>query len=135
MLYLPIPCLYDTSYRFFEQLILLQMKMQESACVDLLRAEINYFNPTHIFVVAGTSWFAPFKDLFINKTFRMPNIASGPNKNKIYVEGTAEYITPSGTVCNVIIVCRPECRTKADYITQVNNFFSKEVVITKDEQI
>ena len=29
-------------------------KMQREACVELLRAEIEFFNPTHILFVTGT---------------------------------------------------------------------------------
>lgn len=105
------------------------MKAQESACVNLLSCEIQYFNPTHILFITGKDWFAPFAGLFTNLKLREANCPSGKNKNNVYVEGTAEYLFPNGDVCKAVIACRPELRPKEEYISQVSDFMSGKETI------
>lgn len=96
--------------------------MQESVCVELLKAEIEYFDPTHILFVTAQDWFAPFEGLFEDVHLRKPNRPRGVNKNNFFAEGTATYLTEKGTRCKVIIACRPEMRIKGDYVKQVSDF-------------
>ena len=107
------------------------MKQQEAACVELLRAEIEYFAPTHILFITGTDWFVPFKDIFSNLRFRDCNCASG--KNRIFAEGTAEYRLAGGDICRVVVACRPELRNKEGYTQQVSEYLKGTAVIEDKE--
>lgn len=95
-------------------------QLQLNACIDLLKAEIEYFRPTHIFFATGRDyWFDKFQCLFRDKKRKGTNISRGEHKNKEYVEMTAKYIYEDGTVANVVVACRPESRAKVNYVEEV----------------
>ena len=97
-------------------------KMQREACVELLRAEIEFFNPTHILLVTGTDWFQPFRGIFQEVKERGVNHPPGKDANTVYAELLAAYTTQAGTRCKVVVACRPEIRKKHAYVAQVSKF-------------
>lgn len=100
-------------------------KKEMKACIKLLRAEIEYFTPTHIFIpTAYEGWFEYFSDIFSNVENIGTNVFSGVNKNNQYVEGIAEYTYPDEKKAKVVIACRPEGRTKDKYVDQVVKYFT-----------
>ena len=95
-------------------------QIQRKACIEILKKELEIYQPTHILVVTGFDWFEPFSCLFENvHDFGCRNILRGKNKNEVYVEGTATYKN-----ANVVIACRPEWRDGNGYITEVLKTFN-----------
>lgn len=99
--------------------------LQENICIKLLQEEIEYFQPTHILFLTGSDWFMPFGKIFNNVIFIGCNKVSGKNKNDIFVEATAEYITRTGSVCKIVVACRPEMRAKDGYVEQVSKYLRR----------
>lgn len=97
-------------------------KMQREVCVELLHAEIEFFNPTHILFMTGTDWFQPFRGIFQNVTERGVNHPSGKDTNTVYAELFAAYKAQNGTRSKVVVACRPEMRDKQTYVAQVSKF-------------
>lgn len=96
--------------------------MQREACVELLRAEIEFFNPTHILFVTGTDWFQPFRGIFQEVKERGVNHPSRKDSNTFYAELLAAYNAQSGMRSKVVVACRPEMRDKQAYVAQVSKF-------------
>lgn len=97
-------------------------KMQREVCVELLHAEIEFFNPTHILFMTGTDWFQPFRGIFQNVTERGVNHPPGKDTNTVYAELFAAYKAQNGTRSKVVVACRPEMRDKQTYVAQVSKF-------------
>ena len=101
-------------------------KKQLAACTDILRAEIEKFNPTHILFVAGYEWwFEDFSDIFGVGTFDKNKVKKneyrGENKNNYFVEASA--VTPDGI--KIVVSCRPEFRDEKLYIDDITNTFKQ----------
>lgn len=98
-------------------------QIQQRACIEILRKELEVYQPTHILIITGFDWFEPFSCLFENVCdFGCRNILRGKNKNEVYVEGIATYKN-----ARVAIACRPEWRDSEEYVSEVvqtfcNNF-------------
>lgn len=100
------------------------MKKQEHACCELLKAEIEYFKPTHIFIAtAYDGWFDKFEGIFQNVVKCGKNIYSGESKNNVYVETIANYEYEDGSKAKIVVACRPEGREKEGYVKQVCSYF------------
>ena len=96
-------------------------KIQQEECLEILKNEIELYKPTHILAITGWyEWLEDFADMFENIKIYGKNIASGKNKNDIYVEATAEYNS-----IPVVVVCRPEMRNKEEYQKQLLEYFVK----------
>lgn len=101
----------------------LQQKELE-ACKELLKQEIEYFKPTHIFLATAREyWFERFEDIFEYVEEKGTNISRGNNKNEDYVEAIAKYIYEDGSSANVVVACRPEGRAKDGYVNEVVKYF------------
>ena len=101
----------------------LQQKELE-ACKELLKQEIEYFKPTHIFLATARGyWFERFEDIFEYVEEKGTNISRGNNKNEDYVEAIAKYIYEDGSSANVVVACRPEGRAKDGYVNEVVKYF------------
>jgi hypothetical protein len=99
-------------------------KKQKEACKELLKAEIDYFKPTHIFfATARDGWFDGFSSLFQTCQDVGTNVFSGKNKNEQYVEVVGEYIYEDGQKAKIVVACRPEGRGKELYVNQVSSYF------------
>lgn len=95
------------------------MKSQKDTCIEILKKELEYYNPTHILVMTGYDWFEPFSSVFTNVfDSRRRNICRGKQKNEIYVEGKAKFRNAP-----VVIACRPEWRDKEKYVASVLSAF------------
>ena len=104
------------------------VEKQKDICVKLLKAEIEYFQPTHVLFVTGADWFEDFlknqKQEFDNLVYgEQRNCCRGEHKNEIYVEGTANYVVDNDLKSKVVVVCRPESRTKNKYTDAVIKHF------------
>ena len=94
-------------------------EIQREACKEILKKELEVYQPTHILVITGFDWFAPFSVLFSNvHDMGKRNVLRGENKNEVYVEGTATYKN-----AKVVIACRPEWRDSMGYVSAVLNAF------------
>ena len=96
--------------------------MQREVCVELLHAEIEFFNPTHILFMTGTDWFQPFRGMFQEVTELGVNHPSKKDANTVYAELLAAYKAQNGIRSKVIVACRPEMREKHAYVAQVSKF-------------
>lgn len=99
-------------------------KRQLSACKDILKAEIEKFNPTHILFVTGYEWwFEEFSDVFgiglFDKDKIKKNEYRGENKNNFFAE--ASTVTAGGV--KIVVSCRPEFRDENSYIKDIINAF------------
>lgn len=97
-------------------------KMQREVCVELLHAEIEFFNPTHILFMTGTDWFQPFRGMFQEVAELGVNHPSKKDANTVYAELLAAYKAQNGIRSKVIVACRPEMREKHAYVAQVSKF-------------
>ncbi len=95
------------------------MQIQQGTCIEILRKELEIFEPTHILIITGFDWFEPFAGIFsdVYDTGKR-NVARGKNKNEVYVEGTAMYGT-----AKVVIACRPEWRDSVTYVKTITDEF------------
>lgn len=97
---------------------------QREACVDLLKAEIEYFMPTHIFFATGREgWFSHFSKNFSNVRNIGTNISSGANRNEEYVEAVGDFVYSDGKIARAVVACRPEGRAKNGYVEQICSYF------------
>lgn len=94
---------------------------QLPVCVQLLRKELEAYRPTHILLLTGFDWFAPFASVFDEvRDFGERNVMRGAQQNRVYVEGTARWgSTP------VVIACRPERRKKENFVRAVLQAFEQ----------
>lgn len=93
-------------------------KVQFEASAELLSAEIEYFNPTHIlFATNYIDWFTPFNSHCFSNAI-MPSV-----ENK-YVEAKGIY-----NGIKIVVSCRPDNRKagyrKIEYVEAVVNAFEK----------
>lgn len=96
---------------------------ERKACIDLLKAEIEYFRPTHIFFATQRDhWFSYFTEIFAHVQSFDTNVFSGDRKNEEYVEAIGTYLYPDGESAKVVVACRPEGRTKDKYVKQVSDY-------------
>lgn len=103
----------------------LQQKELE-ACKELLKQEIEYFKPTHIFLATAREyWFKRFEDIFECVEEKGTNISRGKDKNEDYVEAVGKYIYEDGSCANVVVACRPEGRTKDGYVNKVVKYLNE----------
>ena len=101
-------------------------RQERSACIELLKAEIDYLKPTHIFfATARDGWYDKFDILFNNKKNIGTNVYLGKYNNEEYVEAVAEYQYKDGNIAKVVVACRPEGRTKNKYVKQVSEMFTQ----------
>ena len=94
-----------------------ESKTQQMACLELLKKEIEYFEPTHILFVTGVEgWYDNFNDAEngLENHFNAANIIETKGE---YVERTAEYII-KGNICKVAVICRPEGREKEAFVNE-----------------
>lgn len=90
------------------------VRKQLEGCRELLKAEIEKYNPSIILMMVGYNWwFENFKDLFVEKKIFGVN-KIGKNKNEIYVEAIFYY----GEI-PVVVTCRPEFRNQDDFVKDV----------------
>jgi len=94
-------------------------QLQYQACLQILKRELELFQPTHILIATGFDWFEPFSSLFeqVVDTGKR-NVARGRGKNEVYVEGTAAY-----RGAKTVIACRPEWRDRSGYVAEVVKTF------------
>lgn len=94
-------------------------RKQLDACKEILRAELEFFKPTHIlFVTDYQWWFKDFEDVFdVNFIVNGINKYRG-EKNNIFAEAYAT--TNDGT--KVVVACRPEMRDEEAYVEDVLAF-------------
>lgn len=90
------------------------IKIQIPASIELMRYEIQHYQPTHILFVTGTKWFKPFLTICDSFEFLGNNLSKGKNQNDIYVEGIGRIGS-----AKVIVTCRPEYRPKDDFVNAV----------------
>lgn len=91
------------------------MKIQLNTCIEILKEELEYFNPTHILIMSGFEWFKSFSSIFTDVVDSgQRNICRGKNKNNIFLEGRAKY-----KKAPVAISCRPEWRDKEGFVSSV----------------
>lgn len=91
------------------------MRRQQSICAEILKKELDALKPTHILLITGYDWFEPFAEVFDNVQARGErNVNAGKNKNRVYVEGTANYGN-----AKVVVACRPEMRDQVGYVEEV----------------
>ncbi len=96
-----------------------ECKTQQKICLELLKKEIKYFKPTHIlFVTDRDGWYKDFENQ-LEKYFDARNIKETNNE---YVKRTLDYIVDD-IVCKVVVVCRPERKTKEEYVEEVVKAF------------
>ena len=97
------------------------MILQRPACIDILKRELELYAPTHILLLTGYDWFAPFSEVFedVVDTGKR-NVMRGASKNEDYVEATARYHD-----AKVVVACRPEQRDKAGFVEAVVNAFGE----------
>ena len=99
------------------------MRIQRSACIDILKKELDVYKPTHILFLTGYDWFEPFSGIFDSVTdLGVRNVMKGPQKNEIYVEGTAIYQR-----AKAVIACRPEQRNKEGFVGAVLRAFEGNI--------
>ena len=100
-------------------------RRERNACIELLKAEINYFMPTHIFFATQREgWFSYFSDIFSNVSTVGTNVFSGDKKNEEYVEAICEFRYTNGEIAKIVVACRPEGREKRKYVDQVCKYFA-----------
>lgn len=91
-------------------------KNQLSACKNILKAEIEKLDPTHILFVTGYEWFESFSDIFDVEFKNVKrNEYRGENKNSFFAE--ASVTTSNGT--KIVVSCRPEFRDENSYVDDV----------------
>jgi hypothetical protein len=94
-------------------------QMQQQVCMDILKKELDVYQPTHVLVVSGFDWFEPFASIFEKvQDTGVRNILRGESKNEVCVEGKATYNN-----AKVVIACRPEWRNKEAYVEEVAEAF------------
>lgn len=96
---------------------------QDSACKEILLAEIEEYKPTHILFITGYRyWFEWFRDVVgVELSEVKANVLRGANKNENYVETYG--VTGSGV--KVVVACRPEYRNEGAYVRDIVNTFEK----------
>ena len=96
---------------------------QLDACKKILKAEIAYFQPTHILFVTGYEWwFDRFRDLFDAEFCRFGrNAYRGEKKNNDFAE--ASGVTAEGI--KLVVACRPEFRDENLYVNDVIRAFAE----------
>jgi hypothetical protein len=95
-------------------------RVQQAVCVEILKYELNVFQPDYVLLMTGYDWFAPFAPSFEHVHDEgLRNICRGKDKNEFFVEATANY-----QKAKVVIACRPEMRDKAKYVEAVVNAFN-----------
>lgn len=95
-------------------------KIQQNACIEILKHELDVFQPDYVLLITGYDWFESFAPIFEDVQDKGErNICRGKNKNEIFVEGTATY-----NKTKVVIACRPELRDKVKYVDAVVNAFN-----------
>lgn len=95
-------------------------KVQLNASKEILKKELNEFNPTHILIMSGFEFFKPFSELFDEVK---DNGKRNKSSKKDFVEGTAKY-----KKAKVVIACRPEGRIRDGengYVAEVLKAFDK----------
>lgn len=98
------------------------LDIQKTECIDMLKSEIEYYNPTHILALTGWKWWMEdFKEVLTGGYSVIgTNVLRGASKNKVYLEAV-------GKVGNipVAIACRPEWRPKDKYLEDILKAFPK----------
>ena len=70
-----------------------ECKKQIEVCKKLLKAEIDYFDPTHILMVVGEDWFSDFEEIFYNVNDIGRNVNSGEQRPKEgYINQISDYL-------------------------------------------
>ena len=90
-------------------------KLQQKECINILKNEIEKYNPTHIIAFTGwEDWFCNFDTLMTEYKYIGTNVMKGKNKNSIYLEAL-------GMIENtkVLVTCRPENRNKTQFLNDV----------------
>lgn len=96
------------------------MKAQLSGCRNLLKQEIETYQPDFILMVVGWDWFELFNNgsIFQSVKFIDRNKYKGNDTNGVYVEATAVYVSGTKEI-PVIITCRPEFRDETKFVEDV----------------
>lgn len=99
-------------------------KKQFATCKNILKAEIEKFNPTHILFVTGYEWwFESFSDIFgvglFDKNKVKKNEYRGENKNKFFAEASAVALDR----IRIVVSCRPEFRDENLYVKDIIDAF------------
>lgn len=108
-------------------------RKQLSACQEILKHEIEVYQPTHILFISGWDWFFDWATDFGRNTGKtlfgelcqLPPLGKNNPKNGVYVEGCLSYETKDRAI-PVVVACRPEYRPEQEYIDQVVTHFPKE---------
>lgn len=100
-------------------------KKQFAACKEILQAEIDLYNPTHILFITGYDWWyadpiCDFSALFENNK----RIGSNNEDSSIYVEGLSQYKLGDKLI-PAVITCRPERRDKTAFCNAILDAFKR----------
>jgi len=88
------------------------IKIQKRECIDMLKAEIEYFEPTHILAMTGWQWWMEnFKEIF-------EKLEEIKTEGKKYLE----YVGRIGNI-PIAVACRPEWKPKEEYVSDVMKAF------------
>ncbi len=93
-------------------------KKQLDVCREILKREIEVFDPTHILLITDYDrWFAN-EGYDFSELFETDRIGSNYADKSIFVEGTGTY-TFGDKKIPVVISCRPEYRNETDFVKAV----------------
>lgn len=94
-------------------------KAQEKGCIDLLKHELDIWQPKRVLFITGWNWAKPFLDKIVE---RKPNVETvGINVEAIGKIGNQQ----------VVVAKRPEKRNEADWVRDVCNAFDGTILDSK----
>ncbi|MBQ8508556.1 MAG: hypothetical protein IJ493_01475 [Clostridia bacterium] len=97
------------------------LKAQQAACIEIVKQELALLHPTHILIMTGFDWFAPFSPLF-------DHVRRLDEPRPACVEGTASY---GGA--KVVITCRPEYRDKKRFLADTAEAFGQSHLAARSD--
>ena len=91
------------------------IKKQNDACVEILKAEVSFFKPTHILFVTGFDWFKSFEGI-------CPNIMKSHKNSEDCGFVEASGISPEGV--KVVVSARPERKAEENFAHVIVSAFN-----------